>query len=339
MFLYVRRNWPLDKRAEWCLKLSFVRSIWLGACRALLKYCCCHDEFQVCKQKKIPSPCARCETCQLPPQWCYVTRDYCEAPRRYERSFRESDSNCELLSKVCFARCSYPEDSWLGSITRTDASLRSQLISTKRWMSFLIEVEDHSNQTVVGFLLVYCSADNLLQISPGFQGLYVCFLCHFVEQDHCRWDCSGSVLGLRGCQPSQSVLCKQYNDRIPNVLADFDCHHSNCQMPNSWRLVLNLLVHVLRFWTWNAYSGMCELGVGPCLVVLICHLRLWNFSGFASAAIIRLWKRALLSRQRDKRGTRSTLPVVLKQIKSLQGFCFLLYCMSESRVMCVVRYW
>ena len=25
MFLYVRRNWPLDKRAEWCLKLSFVR--------------------------------------------------------------------------------------------------------------------------------------------------------------------------------------------------------------------------------------------------------------------------------------------------------------------------
>lgn len=194
-------------------------------------------------------------------------------------------------------------------------------------MSFLIEVEDHSNQTVVGFLLVYCSADNLLQISPGFQGLYVCFLCHFVEQDHCRWDCSGSVLGLRGCQPSQSVLCKQYNDRIPNVLADFDCHHSNCQIPNSLRLVLNLLVHVLRFWTWNAYSGMCELGLGPC------HLRLWNFSGFASAAIIRLWKRALLSRQRDKRGTPSTLPVVLKQIKSLQGSCFLLlkWCWSKFK--------
>ena len=192
-------------------------------------------------------------------------------------------------------------------------------------MSFLIEVENHSNQTVVGFLLVYCSADNLLQISPGFQGLYVCFLCHFVEQDHCRRDCSGSVLGLRGCQPSQSVLCKQYNDRIPNVLADFDCHHSNCQIPNSLRLVLNLLVHVLRFWTWNAYSGMCELGLGPC------HLRLWNFSGFASAAIIRLWKRALLSRQRDKRGTPSTLPVVLKQIKSLQGSCFLLlkWCWSK----------
>lgn len=38
-----------------------------------------NEQSGVCKQKKIPSPCARCETCQ----------------------------------------CSYPEDSWLGSITRT----------------------------------------------------------------------------------------------------------------------------------------------------------------------------------------------------------------------------
>ena len=60
----------------------------------------------------------------------------------------------------------------------------------------------------------------------------------------CTW-------AARFVNPVNQFFC---NERIPqchfgaNVLGEFDCHHSHCQMPNSWRLVLNL-VHVLRFWT------------------------------------------------------------------------------------------
>ena len=88
MFLHVWRNRCPDERTEWRLKPSYQilsdallfwgRAVWqfwvncnsgFGKSDSDTAWVHPKSESQVCKQKKIPSPCARCETCRHPTQW------------------------------------------------------------------------------------------------------------------------------------------------------------------------------------------------------------------------------------------------------------------------------